>query len=280
MHLRPSLPKKQQQMPRFSPLAAWKSLHLDEAARREWREEPLTKQPMRNQLGRHRPVTQSADSGIGGDAGSPSPPSPRASADTRADATNTELPLATSTSSAGRPSCWTPAQDLEEASSGDDASLKASQDSRRALPKLTSRGGMFSGSERPRIADDPTTVGIANGTGVTGQSLGNSAGRQPQSPTSSLDQNWMLSRSVPSSLNADIDLTDALPRLDASRHVMYLPEYQSMRVERGRSISPHGRDVVAAAMWVTRGTSADRTSPEKVLPPPGEAGGSLPSRAL
>ncbi|KAF0312997.1 hypothetical protein FJT64_016394 [Amphibalanus amphitrite] len=146
MHLRPSLPKKQQQMPRFSPLAAWKSLHLDETERREWREEPLTKQPLREQLCRHRPIAQSADSGIGGDAGSPPPPpSPHASAVTRADTTTSsgaEVPLAASSPSPAQPRCWTPAQDLEEASSGDDASMTAAEARQGTLPKLTSRGGI------------------------------------------------------------------------------------------------------------------------------------------
>ena len=264
MHLRPSLPKKQQQIPRFSPLAAWKSLHLDEAARREWREEPLTKQPLRDQLCRHRPIAQSADSGIGGDAGSPPPPSPQTSATTGADTTSAELPLAASSPPpATRPGCWTPAQDLEEASSGDDTSLGAAEGSRRTLPKLTSRGGMFIGSERPTTTDGRNTVGVASGAGVNDRSSKNSAEQPAQSPNVSLDQNWLLSRSVPSSLNADGDLADIPSRSDASRHVMYLPEYHSMRVERGRSVSPHGRDMSAASMWHARGTSPDCASPEK-----------------
>ena len=267
MHLRPSLPKKQQQMPRFSPLAAWKSLHLDEAARREWRDEPATKQPLRDQLCRHRPIAQSADSGIGGDAGSPPPPSPHVSAATAAEAGGAELPLAASSPSPTRPGCWTPAQDLEEASSGDDASLGATEAGQGGtLPKLTSREGMFAASERPRVADGRSTV--------ADMSSKNSSERPAQSPSVSLDQNWLLSRSVPSSLNADGGpAADAPSRSEASRHVMYLPEYHSMRVERGRSISPHGRDVSAAGLWDSRGVSADRMSPDKpprAAPPTGE----------
>ncbi|XP_037068837.1 uncharacterized protein LOC119090148 [Pollicipes pollicipes] len=178
MRLRPTPARKQQQVPRFSPLAAWRSLHLEPTARRAWRDDPAPKRPLREQLCRHRPIAQSADSGIGGD-GSPPPP---------------------------------------------------------AEPELGSA----------------------------------------QSPSHSLDQNWMLSRSVPSSLNAEHEVADA-PRgaagarsdvgaPPAGRHIMYLPEYHSMKVSRGRSVSPLGREA-DASRWAVRGASVERLSPEK--PPRG-----------
>ncbi|XP_043190428.1 filaggrin-like [Amphibalanus amphitrite] len=228
MHLRPTLPRKQLEIPRFSPLSAWRSLTLDRAASRPWRTadtsdasdgpEPLTTPPRRR-----RPHTKSADSGISGDASSPPPP-----------------PLAASSPTPDRADEWVPAHDLDLSSGGEEPAIRH-QHGTVLPPQLMSRTDMFPASAEPpsERGDRQTSPHTFNSLRQMKRSVSTAIAALRRSPAHSIDENWLLSRSVPNSLNAGEEEV-ARPneaRSDGGagggdRHVLYLPEYHSMPLPR------------------------------------------------
>ncbi|XP_042236076.1 serine/arginine repetitive matrix protein 2-like isoform X2 [Homarus americanus] len=165
MNLRPTLPRRQFEIPRFSPNAAWRSLSLERASRHpealdETRssEEPDSVYEARIQRFT-RPTApprgsgeKSADSGISGDAGSPGPTHEFEPLMATEKTKGSSGPLAASSPVvSGLPEvrrAWTPAQDL------DDNSLDSHGEHHTALPeglstppKLTSRSNMFPKSQ-------------------------------------------------------------------------------------------------------------------------------------
>ena len=277
MHLRPTLPRKQLEIPRFSPLSAWRSLTLDRAASRPWRgadtsdasdgPEPLMTTPPR----RRRPHTKSADSGISGDASSPPPP-----------------PLAASSPAPDRADGWVPAHDLD-LSSGGEESTSRQQRGTSLPPQLMSRTDMF-----PAATETPTDRGerhmsphTFNSLRQMKRSVSTAIAALRRSPAHSLDENWLLSRSVPGSLNG-VEEEAARPgeaRSDVGgtggRHVLYLPEYHSMplprradRAGRATAAGRRGAGLSSTDLWSTgersehqsqeQGESLDRSRDESI----------------
>ncbi|KAK3881079.1 hypothetical protein Pcinc_014460 [Petrolisthes cinctipes] len=161
MNLRPTLPRRQLEIPRFSPNAAWRSLsleraskepeHLDETHSSEGPDSVFEARIQRFT----RPTApprgsgeKSADSGISGDAGSPGPNHEFEAMIPTEKSKSSSGPLAVSSPVAsgrveGRRT-WTPAQDLDDNSldsNGDQTVLPAGLST---PPKLTSRSNMFS----------------------------------------------------------------------------------------------------------------------------------------
>ncbi|XP_049827555.1 serine/arginine repetitive matrix protein 1-like isoform X5 [Schistocerca gregaria] len=248
LQLRPTLPKKQPEVPRFSPTAAWRllsalehpaspatstagddaSVLLEERIQRLSR--PVAPPPPQ------APRSKSGDSGISGDASPgredsllPAPPPP-------------PPPPATAASPAPAPQAWTPQQDLGDESSSDGEgrptlplampqarfsprahhvfSLSLPRDDRLCLALYAPDDDSFLASKAQEQA--PSQVPAFNSlqklrrsvSGALGAALG-SLGRDlgasddedeldrgpchGQRPP--LDENWLLSRSVPTSLN-------------------------------------------------------------------------------
>ena len=248
MHLRPTLPRKQLEIPRFSPLSAWRSLTLDRAASRPWRgtdtsdgsdgPEPLLTTPPR----RRRPHMKSADSGISGDASSPPPP------------------LAASSPAPDRADGWVPAHDLDLSSGGEESS--GHQRGTTLPPQLMSRTDMF-----PTAAEPPPERGqrhmsphTFNSLRQMKRSVSTAIAALRRSPAHSIDENWLLSRSVPNSLNGGDEQTTrpSEARSDGGgaggRHVLYLPEYHSMPLPRRADRSGRSDRAGRAAAAGRRGT--------------------------
>ena len=164
VNLRPILPKRQREIPRFSPNAAWRFLgeepflsnenNLNESRSSE-EVDTVFEDKIR---GYSRPVApprgsgeKSADSGISGDAGSPGPmPEFEPIIPSTSIKIVTNGPLAASSPvTSGRSElrrAWTPAQDLDDNSldgSGENQANKAMQGNMLTPPKLTSRANMF-----------------------------------------------------------------------------------------------------------------------------------------
>ncbi|KAK8748481.1 hypothetical protein OTU49_016168 [Cherax quadricarinatus] len=160
MNLRPILPRRQLEIPRFSPNAAWRSLSLERASRHQEKpdekrsnEEPDSVHEARIQRFT-RPTApprgsgeKSADSGISGDAGSPGPThefEPLISTDKTKSSSG---PLAASSPVAsGLPEVrrtWTPAQDLDDNSLDSHGEHTDLPEGLSTPPKLTSRSNMF-----------------------------------------------------------------------------------------------------------------------------------------
>ncbi|KAB7499803.1 hypothetical protein Anas_01022 [Armadillidium nasatum] len=162
MNLRPTLPRRQLELPRFSPNAAWRLLSVETSGKQKELQSEVTLSDdhfsiSEDRIHRYtRPTApprasgeKSADSGISGDAGSPGPlqefePLP-------AQVKVTHGPLAASSPVAsGRidiKRAWTPAQDLDDNSfeeHNNEANGKGSLHYEvSTMPKLTSRSNMF-----------------------------------------------------------------------------------------------------------------------------------------
>lgn len=164
MNLRPTLPRRQLEIPRFSPNAAWRSLSLERASKHpetlnETRssEEPDAVCEARIQRFT-RPTApprgsgeKSADSGISGDAGSPGPTHEFEPLMPTEKTKSSSGPLAASSPVAsGRPEVrrtWTPAQDLDENSLDSHGEQADLPEGLSTPPKLTSRSNMFPKSQ-------------------------------------------------------------------------------------------------------------------------------------
>ncbi|XP_018019531.1 uncharacterized protein LOC108675998 [Hyalella azteca] len=157
VNLRPILPKRQREIPRFSPNAAWRFLGEEPFLPGENLNESRSSEEVDavfedKILGFSRPVApprgsgeKSADSGISGDAGSPGPMQEFEAIKIVAGPLAVSSPVVSGRSDARR--AWTPAQDLDENSldgSGEPAVNGVTQNNRLSTPpKLTSRANMF-----------------------------------------------------------------------------------------------------------------------------------------
>lgn len=163
MRLRPTLPRRQLELPRFSPNAAWRSLSLETTSRQKDVQSDIALNEEvfcvgEDQIHRYtRPVApprtsgeKSADSGISGDAGSPGPMQefePLAPEKIKASSGPLAVSSPVMSAKLDIKRAWTPAQDLDENSfeDGGDQSGKGSyRQEVSTIPKLTSRTNMFS----------------------------------------------------------------------------------------------------------------------------------------
>ncbi|XP_045133457.1 LOW QUALITY PROTEIN: serine/arginine repetitive matrix protein 2-like [Portunus trituberculatus] len=160
MNLRPTLPRRQLEIPRFSPNAAWRSLSLERSGRHaDIHEETQSSEGpdsvFESKIQRFtRPTApprgsgeKSADSGISGDAGSPGPTHEFEHLMPTEKTKSSSGPLAVSSPVvSGRAEgrrAWTPAQDLDDNSldsNGEPADIPTGLST---PPKLTSRSNMF-----------------------------------------------------------------------------------------------------------------------------------------
>lgn len=162
VNLRPILPKRQREIPRFSPNAAWRFLgeepllpgeNLNESRSSE-EVDAVFEDKIR---GYSRPVApprgsgeKSADSGISGDAGSPGPMQEFEAIKIVAGPLAASSPVASGRSDIRRARAWTPAQDLDDNSLDGSAAESPAHRSNiqhdklnNTPPKLTSRANMF-----------------------------------------------------------------------------------------------------------------------------------------
>ncbi|XP_066964168.1 SAFB-like transcription modulator isoform X2 [Macrobrachium rosenbergii] len=180
LNLRPTLPRRQLEIPRFSPNAAWRSLSLERANRNtnvldESRssEEP---EPMNETRIQHltRPTApprgtgeKSADSGISGDAGSPGPGHEFDPLTSQEKTKSNSGPLAVSSPlTMGRQEvrrAWTPAQDLDDNSLDGSGEQPIISEGLSTPPKLTSRSNMF-GKSQELATEQDTDVDFTNET--------------------------------------------------------------------------------------------------------------------
>ncbi|KAG0730034.1 hypothetical protein GWK47_029125 [Chionoecetes opilio] len=160
MNLRPTLPRRQFEIPRFSPNAAWRSLSLERSGRHtDIHEETQSSEGpdsvFESKIQRFtRPTApprgsgeKSADSGISGDAGSPGPTHEFESLMPTEKTKSSSGPLAVSSPVvSGRTEgrrAWTPAQDLDENSLDSNGEPADIPPGLSTPPKLMSRSSMF-----------------------------------------------------------------------------------------------------------------------------------------
>ncbi|KAK4871570.1 hypothetical protein RN001_015694 [Aquatica leii] len=243
LQLRPILPKKQLEIPRFSPAAAWKQLSAvesnfaastitseDPPIFMEDRIEKLSRPPPPPalQTGPRSSYDKSGDSGISGDAGPVGfEDSPEIVTDARDNIQ--QLPMVVNRSSG---MSWTPQQDLGEDESSTDEELQ-NQVLRSAPVKFTPKPNVFSLS-LPR--DNQLSSYISrNFVNKRDTGLSNSFRFQ--------GGNWFLSKSAPNSLNGlnSLELPNSQKLEDINQtnetiinntqnvsRVMYLPESETM----------------------------------------------------
>uniref|UniRef100_A0A1Y1LW62 Uncharacterized protein n=2 Tax=Photinus pyralis TaxID=7054 RepID=A0A1Y1LW62_PHOPY len=251
LQLRPILPKKQLEIPRFSPAAAWKQLSAVESnftpstaasedlpIYMEDRIEKLSRQPPppTAQTGPRSSYDKSGDSGISGDAG---PVGFDDSPDGMEIRNNIDLPLVLNRSQG---LSWTPQQDLGEDESTSDEDINTHNDHilKATSAKFTPKTNVFSLS-LPR--DNQLSSYIRN--------FGNPKDTDVPNSFSYECGNWLLSKSAPNSLNNGLNSLEAPkshkveePKPQVSNNVsrvMYLPESdnlykknQNMKSERSR----------------------------------------------
>ncbi|XP_050432278.1 uncharacterized protein LOC126840517 isoform X2 [Adelges cooleyi] len=282
LQLRPTLPRKQFDIPRFSPTAAWRLLTALESPtpaspNYSGGEEDLIHvidQPI------HHNGDKSGDSGISGDA------SPHS-------AHNSQV-------------AWTPQQDLEETSSdgglesapvSPQSLLDATQFSRSRTVARPSFCLSLPREENPlhdkrygQTGEDFSPMNPPKTSSYFKSKLNRNSKASIEKTKSHLDENWVLSRSVPDSLHksglvgnfpsqnwnqVDDDQDDSepvpeeltmssLPKfsyLAAGRRAMYLPEYKSLNYlypRDGMNISPERiNNVTKSCDDLTRDTRED-----------------------
>ncbi|XP_045581294.1 serine/arginine repetitive matrix protein 2 [Procambarus clarkii] len=164
MNLRPTLPRRQFEIPRFSPNAAWRSLSLERVSKPqetldETRSSEEPDSVCEAKIQRFtRPTApprgsgeKSADSGISGDAGSPGPTHEFEPLIHTEKTKSSSGPLAASSPVAsGLPEvrrAWTPAQDLDDNSLDSNREPTNLPEGLSTPPKLTSRSNMFPKSQ-------------------------------------------------------------------------------------------------------------------------------------
>lgn len=232
VYVRPTLPRRQYEVPRFSPAAAWKNLaqtDCDMAASpdevtnvcdkqnftsycaNDIDEPTLNQQLLENRIERvyRDPIpgfldNKSGDSGISGDAGMlqervESPPAVR---DNQSNGNKIGPFL----------SPWTPLQDLGEESSSDDAEM---ENSKEELTKLVNRGHVFSlslpreshllGYGSDQMADVKTFNSLQKLKRTVSSAFGGSNDSHDHNkPQIYHNENWMLSRSAPNSIDNNL----------------------------------------------------------------------------
>ncbi|KAK5639597.1 hypothetical protein RI129_012089 [Pyrocoelia pectoralis] len=242
LQLRPILPKKQLEIPRFSPAAAWKQLSAVESSFTpsivasedlpifmEDRIEKLSRPPPPPavQTGPRSSYDKSGDSGISGDAGPTGFDDTTDGIDIR---NNIELPLVLNRNQG---MSWTPQQDLgeDESTTDEDINNHNNQILKSAPVKFTPKPNVFSLS-LPR--DNQLSSYIRN--------FGNKKDIDVPNSFSYEGGNWFLSKSAPNSLNNGLNSVEApksqkveepKPPVTTSNvhnvsRVMYLPESESV----------------------------------------------------
>lgn len=255
LQLRPILPKKQLEIPRFSPAAAWRLLSavdtnpttgstiasddvpvfIEDKIEKYSRPPPPTMQ-----IGQRSNNDKSGDSGISGDAG------PTGYDDSPEAIMNSRNSLLIPPRNQGI--SWTPQQDL-----GDDSSMEEglnNENYKSRQTKYTNKPHVFSLS-LPRdnhlssYMSDKTYTGLQklkrSVSGVLG-TLGNTKKDMMQPTNLSQDQsdNWFLSKSAPNSLNNGFNSLEMknsnkseekeqslVPNSRSSGRLMYLPEFDN-----------------------------------------------------
>lgn len=231
VNMRPTLPRRQYEVPRFSPAAAWKNLAQDcdvaaspeettnvcerknfsSYSANEMDEPTLNQQLLESRIERvyRDPIpgfldNKSGDSGISGDAGmlQERAESPALRGSQNNDKIGPFL------------SPWTPLQDLGEDSSSDDAEI---DNSKEEISKLVNRGHVFSlslpreshllgyGGESLQLADVKTFNSLQKLKRTVSSAFGGSNdSREQNKPTIYHNENWMLSRSAPNSIDNNL----------------------------------------------------------------------------
>uniref|UniRef100_A0A0K8TAQ7 Uncharacterized protein n=1 Tax=Lygus hesperus TaxID=30085 RepID=A0A0K8TAQ7_LYGHE len=243
VQLRATLPRKQLDIPRFSPTTAWRLLSAAEPPQQCEEDDVLQfeQRMFAPPLPIHIPVLmdKSADSGISGDA------SPH-----HHDSTHNSQ------------AAWTPQQDLEETSSdGGFPGAPVPQDScstAKFTPRFTlslprdDRVKLYSFDDKEEEVNQSSLHSLKKLKRSMSGALGKGSPPREDSvmeDTPLLDSNWVLSRSVPNSLNMthlglsrwnenndapdedEDDMSSSLIKqpsfsyLASGGHVMYLPEY-------------------------------------------------------
>lgn len=270
LQLRPILPRKQLDIPRFSPTAAWRLLSALESPPPSEEDDlvPLEERIPVPPLPLHIHPDKSGDSGISGDA------SPQ-----HQDSTHNSQ------------AAWTPQQDLEETSS--DGGLESAPVSPESLPaakfsprfslSLPRDDRMASYTQPEKMRPEGLQLDSFQSLKKLRRSmsgaLGRSNGKESSSPP--LDGNWVLSRSVPNSLNnghvslhrwsnsspsspdqEDEMLMTSLVKqpsfsyLATGGHVMYLPEYSV----------PHQQRETKSSSLPTSKSCEDLSQKEQITP--------------
>lgn len=246
LKLRPTLPRKQLDIPRFSPTAAWRLLSaLESPVHSEEDDLMLIEEQIPHpHAGHHQLTDKSGDSGISGDA------SPQHQDSTH----NSQV-------------AWTPQQDLEETSS--DGGLESAPVSPESIgtAKFSPRFSLsLPRDERvpPYPYSDKIPSEIFPSSSFQNlkklkRSVSGALGRNKEvAAVSSLDENWLLSRSVPnlfhnsyanrwsdtspSSGDQDDDPACSVGKppsfsyLANGGHIMYLPEYKNTKQQRERKV--------------------------------------------
>ncbi|KAG4078656.1 hypothetical protein HA402_015246 [Bradysia odoriphaga] len=293
LHVRPTLPRRQYEVPRFSPAAAWKNLALDcdvatspdetttvcekknysSYSANDVDEPSLNQQLLESRIERvyRDPIpgfldNKSGDSGISGDAGmlQERPESP-----TLRDGQNNDkigpflLP-------------WTPLQDLGEESSSDDAEMA---NSKEELSKLVNRGHVFSlslpreshllgyGGESLQLADAKTFNSLQKLKRTVSSAFGGSNdSREQNKPTIYHNENWMLSRSAPNSIDNNL-FTPVLNTTSecGDENDDFLP-YEEDRHERSEEIEEKSQNNEYRS-YHRRPRQQTQTEHSKILPP-------------
>ncbi|XP_054278564.1 nascent polypeptide-associated complex subunit alpha, muscle-specific form-like [Macrosteles quadrilineatus] len=246
LQLRPILPRKQLEIPRFSPTAAWRLLAALESpppsdGGEGEGEDELIMPPT------PRRGDKSGDSGISGDASPQHQDSTHYSPHIRA--------------------AWTPQQDLEETSS--DGGLESAPLSPESLPlaKFSPRFSLslprddrlavYTQTDKTKEEDSFQSLKKLKRSMSGALALSRCGTKETGASSLPLDNNWVLSRSVPNSLNTSLqrwsssspsspDQEEELSvvkqpsfsYLATGGHVMYLPEYSTPRSHRDRERTP------------------------------------------
>ncbi|KAK6624708.1 hypothetical protein RUM44_011567 [Polyplax serrata] len=278
LKLRPTLPKKQLEIPRFSPTAAWRLLSsIDMASPQAPSQSGSDDIPVLLEDRIHPPISQqvlrnsndkSGDSGISGDA------SPGGCPESSSEIAITSGKVMTSQNSKSLLMAWTPQQDLEEESSSDDldcpvnssknvvSNIPGAKFSPRSqlflsrdhsfsmsLPRDEKRMSAYRENEDLKERNNMDSSYKLNSLQKLKVALGTSK-RNEEDQNHYQSDNWVLSRSVPSSLNNHVALARTMSNpsspeqeddysqqtslkypsysyLGHGGRMMYLPEYHS-----------------------------------------------------
>lgn len=221
VNLRPILPRRQNEIPRFNPNSAWKDLGEDpietskpviENTRKFYPGEERIEIFSRPIAPRRSSTEKSADSGISGDAGSPGPIAdfePTGNLDS-IKSKNTGGPIAVSTPVIfnNMRRAWTPAEDLEDNSMGDEShdylpEVPVNDGLANSQMKSQSRGDLFDlfNLKKSDVSNKQPETDNTNCHNKLNRSISGSLESDRHTPHDVWRENWVMSSSIPSSLN-------------------------------------------------------------------------------
>ncbi|KAJ6644390.1 hypothetical protein Bhyg_09359 [Pseudolycoriella hygida] len=293
VHLRPTLPRRQYEVPRFSPAAAWRNLSQAEcdvsaspdettnicdqqnyssySANDDIEDSTLTNQQLlesRIERVYRDPVpgfldNKSGDSGISGDAGMLQE--------------HAESPNRNNDKIGPFLSPWTPLQDLDEESSSDDAEMANSKDE---LTKLVNRGHIFSlslpreshllgyGGENLQLADVKSFNSLQKLKRTVSSAFGGSNdSREQNRPAIYHNENWMLSRSAPNSIDNNLYPTALNATSDCGDDNEDFVAYEVDRNENVIGIEEKNHNVSEYRSYNRRPRQQAQSEHCKILPP-------------